>query len=236
MPTTCTLRSIAIAAASSGVWKSGPGKHVEADIAEGRGDDLGAAIVPVLAELGDATRGAAPVPAGWLKRSDQRLVFRLVAIGRGRRRRAPPRFGPVVAEGTPHRLGDLADRSAGARRPTAEDIAPPLRATRQFVERGLDRWIALAADALKPPPPAPAHRVIVDGQDLEVVIIVRPVFVDADNHLVAAVDSRLLRVAASSISRLGSPSLTALVMPPCASTSSIAPRPSSASSLVRLST
>ena len=27
--------------------------HVEADIAEGRGDDLGAAVVAVLAELGD---------------------------------------------------------------------------------------------------------------------------------------------------------------------------------------
>lgn len=43
MPTTCTLLDIARAAAS-GVWNSGTRQHIEADVAESRGDDFGAAI------------------------------------------------------------------------------------------------------------------------------------------------------------------------------------------------
>ena len=53
MPTTCTSLSTASCAASSGVWNSGPDVDVEADVGEGGGDHLGAAVVAVLAHLDD---------------------------------------------------------------------------------------------------------------------------------------------------------------------------------------
>jgi hypothetical protein len=44
---------LAIRIFSSGVWNSGPDVDVEADVGEGGGDHLGAAVVAVLAHLGD---------------------------------------------------------------------------------------------------------------------------------------------------------------------------------------
>jgi len=50
-PTTWTLFSTAWRAASSGVWEQRADIYIEADIGEGRGDDLGVAVMAVLSGL-----------------------------------------------------------------------------------------------------------------------------------------------------------------------------------------
>ena len=70
-PITWTSFSIASRAASSGVWKQGPDVDVEADVGERRGDHLGAAVVAVLAELGD--QEARPAALGLGERLDLAL-------------------------------------------------------------------------------------------------------------------------------------------------------------------
>jgi hypothetical protein len=63
-------RSAAISS-SSGVWNRAPDGDVEADIGERRGDHLGAAVVAVLAELGD--QEARPAALGLGERLDLAL-------------------------------------------------------------------------------------------------------------------------------------------------------------------
>ena len=69
MPTTWTSFSIACRAASSGRREQRTDVDVEAEIREGRGDDLLAAVVAVLADLGDQDAG--PPPVGALEGRDQ---------------------------------------------------------------------------------------------------------------------------------------------------------------------
>ena len=90
-PTTSTSCSTAICAVSRGVWNSGPGDHFEAQIGEGRGDQVGAAVVAVLAHLGDHDPGLAAEPFGDRSRA---LLRRLSSARRAapcRRSRAPAR-------------------------------------------------------------------------------------------------------------------------------------------------
>ena len=70
-PTTWTSFSTASRAASSGVWNSGADVDVEADVGERGGDHLGAAVVAVLAELGD--QQARPAAFGLGERLDLAL-------------------------------------------------------------------------------------------------------------------------------------------------------------------
>jgi hypothetical protein len=79
---------------------------------------------------------------------------------------------------------------------------------------------------------AGAHLGDVDGEDVDLVGIGRAEPVDADDHVLALVDARLLRAAASSMRIFGRPSSTALVMPPSASTSWISSHALSARSFV----
>ncbi len=46
------------------VWNSGPRDHLEAHVAEGRGDEIGAAVVAVLPHLGDEDARRAAEAAG----------------------------------------------------------------------------------------------------------------------------------------------------------------------------
>ena len=137
-PTACTSFSIACRAASSGVWNSGPMSTSKPRSANAVATTFDAAVVAVLAELGDHDAR----PAAFLARRTprcRRLSFSHIASSaklravharhalRRRAMAAPHRF---------QRVGDLADRRARAHR----------------VDRKLEQ-IALARCA--PPPSAP---------------------------------------------------------------------------------
>ena len=83
-----TSFSIASAAASSGVWKSGPIDDVEAEVGEGRRDHLLPAVVAVLADLGDEDARRAAVAGGECGDQAPGLGDALAVAGsRARRRR-----------------------------------------------------------------------------------------------------------------------------------------------------
>ena len=94
-----------------------PDIDVEADIGKGRGDHLLAAVVAVLADLGD--ENARPAALGFLEGIDQRLHF-FDPVGHGGRLPLVDAgdgfdFGAVPPEHLFHRVGNLADGGLGAR-------------------------------------------------------------------------------------------------------------------------
>jgi len=94
-----------------GGGKQRPDIDVEADIGERRGDHLLAAVVAVLADLGD--QDARPAALGILERVDQRLHF-FDPVGHGGRLPLVDAgdgfdFGAVPTEHLFHRIGYLAD-------------------------------------------------------------------------------------------------------------------------------
>src|SRR5690606_30504939 len=132
---------------------------------------LGAAVVAVLAELGDQHLRLALARGGDSAQPlDQRRVFRLVAIGRAIDLAHHLWPGLVVAEGAAQRIRNLADGGAGACRLDCcgENVA--LARPRDVVERrkrfGDAGRIALALDLLEPPDLRLAHGPVVDRAGL----------------------------------------------------------------------
>ncbi len=153
--------------------------------------------MPVLAKLGDQQLGRLAERAGKLFQSvHENLVFRLALVCRPVDLAHHLGHRDMVAKGLAHRIGNLAERCAGARRLDGglEDVTLASAGhLAQCVERRFPRFrIALAAGLLDAGDLGLAHRLVVDVEDFEIVLVLQAVLVDADDHLVAAVDGRLL--------------------------------------------
>ena len=170
---------------------------VEAEIGEGRRDDLGAPVVAVLPELRD--HDPRPAPFGGRERLDVRLDPRPHAVSRERaavdarhalRRRAVP--SPHDFEGARH----LADRRAHAHRADREVEQVARAGSRRLRERrerrGDGRAVALRAHLGQARHLRLADRRVVDLADRDRVVVVELELVDADDRVLAAVDARLL--------------------------------------------
>ncbi len=88
---------------------------VEADIGEGGGDHLGAAVVPVLAHLDQHARPAALGLGEGLDLALDRREFRVALIGRAVDARERAHLGLVASEYLLHGVRYLPHRCAGAR-------------------------------------------------------------------------------------------------------------------------
>jgi hypothetical protein len=196
--------------------------HVEADIGKGRGDHLGAPVVPVLAHLDHQHARAPALRLGegldvLLDRGEALVALVGRAVDPGERLH----LGPVTAEHLFHRHRNLSHRGPRPRRLDRQfqQVALARRAVFQRLQRRVaGGLVAARADLFQPRDLAVAHRDVVDIEDVDLVLL-GPELVDADDHLVAPVDRGLPRAAASSIRSFGMPEATALVMPPISSTS-----------------
>ncbi len=149
-----TSFSTAWRAASSRGGEERADIDIEAEIGEGRGDHLLAAVVTVLAHLGDEDAGAAPIrllegldqPPHPLDRRRHAAHLPLVDA------RDRPDLGPVPAPGPLQSLRDLTDRGLGPRRLDGEreQVAAAFRRLGQRRESRLDLLpVALGAQALE---------------------------------------------------------------------------------------
>ena len=161
---------------------------------------------------------AEAVVAGIGARRRRREMLRIVARWRVKTFSSASEISPTVARA---RAASIAERQqiALAARRRCVSAASAAAATRR--RRG-------RADPLQPRHLLLAHPRVVDVEQLDASAVRRPVLVDADDDLLAAVDARPGGAPPlSSIRSFGMPGSTALVMPPSASTSSISvPRPS----------
>ena len=168
----------------------------KAQIGEGAGDDLGAAVVSILAHLGDEDgRGAAPRGLEALDAAGNGGEFGVVAIAARIDAGDDAGDGGVAAEHVFHGLADLAQGGAGARRLDGgfEQIALVLgRIFAQGGEHGLALGlVAGGADALELGDLFGAHLGIVDLAHFDRVFAVEPIAVDAHDHFLAPVDAGL---------------------------------------------
>src|SRR5580692_11470431 len=169
---------------------------VETEIGKGGGDDFLAAVVAVLADLGDQdARAAAFVvlelgdeflhPFDGVRHAD----LLPVDAGDGFDLR------PMPAEHLFERQRYLADGGLGARRVDGErqEIAVAARGVaRQRRQRFGDYlWIALALEPRELVDLQLPHGGIVDFENVDLLLALRPVFVDADHRLRAGIDARL---------------------------------------------
>ena len=171
------------------------GHDIEAHVAKGRGDHVRAAIMPVLAHLGDEQLGFAPQTAlDRLDAIDHLRPAAVVLVGRGVDALDRGRARCIAAEHVLHRLADLAQGRAGACSLDREfeQIALALGAFAQGIERGLARsLVARGLDRVNPRNLAFAHLRIVDLERFEQVFIGEAIFVHPDDHVIAAVDTCL---------------------------------------------
>ena len=178
-----------------GRLEQGADVDVEADVGERGRDHLGAAVVAVLAELGD--QEARPAALGLGERLDLALdghELRILLEGAAIDACDRAHLGPPAAEDALHGRRDLAERGARARRLDAEleQIGIARGTFGQRLERGL-------AAALVAPGPhlgeafelRLAHRRRVDVEQLDRMVLGRPVLVDPDHDLLAPVPGRL---------------------------------------------
>ena len=171
---------------------------VEAEVGEAGGDDLGAAVVAVLAELGDHDPRPAALVGG--EGVDLGLEARPRAHRRRTRRRRR-RTRSRSARGSGRRPSPARRRSrrrsraarvactASASRLPAPLCAAAVSAASAAVDRG---GVARGADGGEARQLRLAHRGVVDLAGVERVLVRQPVLVDADDDVVAAVDPRLL--------------------------------------------
>ena len=178
-----------------GRLEHGADRDVEAEIGESGGDHLLAAVVPVLAHLGDEDAGLRPVrplEGGDLcldPVDDGVLADRLaIDAGDGLHRRN------VAAKRPLQRQRNLADRGLRTRRPDGEleQIAVAMRSGRQLVERGFGRGdVARTLQLLEFGQLPRPHFGVVDLQHVDFDVSLRLVDVDAEQHLLAGIDARL---------------------------------------------
>src|SRR3569623_2981360 len=158
---------------------------------------IGAAVVAVLAHLGDELAGLAAEATLGRHDARQQVLPTCVLIVRSAIDTANRGWvGSVAPEHILHRRRDFAERRAGTgafhREPEQVFLAP--RALTQRIERGLTyRLVAPRLDLRDPRDLRLAHRVVVDIEDVELGVLGQPVFVDPDDHILAAIDARLLR-------------------------------------------
>ena len=189
---------MASAAASSGVWKSGPSIDVEAEIGEGRGDDLLAAVVAVLADLGDedprrppvvarqsraaSCRAAATAARRRRPRRHRRRLTASASAGGGRRPAPAPRsFRRRWPGRGPHRRQAPADcrrRSRAARSARSSAARRGARRARRCSRSSFSIWAARTAELS-------TFRTSIGGSS------VGRIAVDADHRLPAGIDPRL---------------------------------------------
>ena len=170
-------------------------RDVEAEIGEGGGDHLLAAVVAVLSHFGNQDARLAPglLLEGLdlvLDAVDRRVVADLLAIDAG----DGVDLGDMAAEHLLQRQRDLADGRAGARRADREfeQIAVAVRGLGQRVERALDGGdVARALELLQLGELARAHLGIVDLEHIDFDICLGLAGVDADQRLLAGIDARL---------------------------------------------
>src|SRR5213592_3115267 len=183
---------------------------VEAQVGEGGGDHLGAAVVAVLADLGDQHAGAPPVLAGEaLDFRAQRLPFlvvgELAAVDAG----DGADLGVIVAPDLLDRARDLAHRgtrAGGVDREREEVPLARLGGAGERVEgRARPGRVARLADALEPRDLGQAHGGDVDGRLLGQLELVHP-----DDHVLAPVDARLAARGRLLDAELGHPRLDRL--------------------------
>src|SRR6266511_5247714 len=168
---------------------------VEADVGERGRDHLGAAVVAVLAHLHDEHAGPAALDLGELADLSPDPLVALVAFVRGPVHAADATDRrPVPGEHLLQGVGDLADRRPGAHRVDREleQVGVTGRTGGELLQRRLDASVvpglahlAQTGDLLL------ADGGVVDGADLDVVVALGLVLVDADDHLFAPVDAGL---------------------------------------------
>src|SRR5439155_19479498 len=169
---------------------------VEAEVGERGGDHLGAAVVAVLADLGDQDARPPPVLDGEL--------LDVLAEGRpflvaGELAAVDARDGadlrPVPAPHLLERLRDLAHRGARAGRVDRQLEQVPvsrLGPSGERLERGPHpRRVPRRPDALQARDLRLAHGRVVDLPDVERRLLGELEFVDADDHVLASVDAGL---------------------------------------------
>ena len=169
--------------------------HVEADVGEGGGDHLGAAVVAVLAHLDDQHTGSAALclGKGLHVALDPGETF-VAVIGRAVDAGERADLGAVAAEHVLHRHADL---SHGRARPRGFDrgfqkVPALARAARDLGQRRVaGGLVAGGADGFQAGDLARADLHVVDVEDVDRVLAVLAVLVDADDHLFAAVDHGL---------------------------------------------
>src|SRR6266436_5324121 len=174
-----------------------PDIDVEADIGKGRGDHLLAAVVAVLADLGD--QDARPAALGILERVDQRLHF-FDPVGHGGRLPLVDAgdgfdFGAVTPENFFHRIGYFPDGGFGARGidRQRQQIAVALAgAAGQRRQRVVDvLLVALFPEAGELVDLQPPYGGVFHLQHVYRRLVDRLEFVDADHRLLAGVDPGL---------------------------------------------
>src|SRR5581483_970522 len=169
---------------------------LEADIGEGRGDDMLTAVVAVLAKLGD--EDARPAAVVLLEAGDEAgglgerggVLADLAAIDA----RNDAGVGAVTPENILERLADLADGGVGARRANGEfeEVGAALGTLAERGKRSLGGGrVARRAETLQLFDLRAAHRAVVDAERFERRLVCRTVAVDADQHLLAGIDPRL---------------------------------------------
>src|SRR6185437_9406465 len=169
---------------------------VEAEIGERGGDDLLAAVVAVLADLGD--QDARPAPLVVLELGDALLY----PLDRIRHADLPPvharyrlDLGAVAAEHLLQRRRDFADRGLGARRIDGERQQIAVAASggpRERRQRLVDGFgIALAFQPRQLVELQLAHRAVVDLENVDRRFVRGAIFVDADHRLGAGIDAGL---------------------------------------------
>src|SRR5579875_898254 len=173
-----------------------PDIHVEAEIGEGRRDHLGAAVMAVLAELDDEEPRPPPLLLGegldLLAHPAEALV---ALIGRAVDAGDAANGGAVAGEDALERLRDLAHRGARPRRLDGEleEIARLAggRGGEGLEGRAAARLVAARAHLAQAMDLRLAHLGVVDGEHIDLRLLLGAVFVDANDDLLAAVDARL---------------------------------------------
>src|SRR5574343_755164 len=170
---------------------------VEAEVGIGGGDHLGAAIVTVLAELGDHDARPAAFFLGefgnvgldgfpaFLSSHDTSVHTRNGLV-----------VGAEAAEDLFQRVRHFADRGTQADRldRQVEQVAfNGFCGLGERIQRRIDgRRVARCADVLQAGDLRLAHGMVVDVEDLDRVFLGQLVFIDADDDVLARVDARLL--------------------------------------------
>src|SRR5262245_18638092 len=169
---------------------------VEAQIGERGGDHLGAAVVTILADLGDQdARAAAVVAQEAIDLLPHRGPLGIVAEVTAIDTRDGPDLGLVAPPHLLERLRDLAHRGARARRLHREPEKIPLPGLGAALERRqglLD--LPCVARAANPPEARHlrlAHGRVVDLAGVDLGLLGKTVLVHADDDVLATVDTRL---------------------------------------------